>query len=69
MQAAEGQSALAEWRRHWPLVMAGALGYSMIGLQTYAIGPFVAPLEAEFGWSRAEVMLGLTLSNLLGIFG
>ena len=62
-----GQSAREEWRRHWPLPVAAAIGYSMLGLQTYAIGPFVRPLEAEFGWSRAEVMLGLTLSNILGI--
>ena len=62
-----GQSAGEEWRRHWPLPVAAAIGYSMLGLQTYAIGPFVRPLEAEFGWSRAEVMLGLTLSNILGI--
>lgn len=54
-------------QRYWPLVLAGALGYSMLGLQTYAIGPFVQPLEAEFGWSRAEIMLGVSLSILLGV--
>jgi MFS family permease len=67
-EGANGQaSAAMEWRRYWPLPVAGMVGYSMLGLQTYAIGPFVQSLEAEFGWSRAEVMLGLTLSNLLGV--
>ena len=58
----------AEWRQHWHVPAAAAIGYSMFGLQTYAIGPFVIPLEQEFGWSRATVMAGLTLSNLVGIF-
>ncbi len=58
--------ALDEWRRYWVLPVAGAVGYSMAGLQTYAIGPFIMPLEQEFGWSRAEVMIGLTISNLIG---
>lgn len=67
MQPGEPATVRAEWQRYWPLVLAGALGYSMLGLQTYAIGPFVQPLEAEFGWSRAEIMLGVSLSNLLGV--
>jgi MFS family permease len=67
MNSGDKPSAAMEWRRYWPLPVAAAVGYSMLGLQTYAIGPFVVPLEAEFGWSRAEVMIGLTLSNLVGV--
>jgi MFS family permease len=67
MNPGDAPSAGQEWRRYWPLPVAAAVGYSMLGLQTYAIGPFVVPLEAEFGWSRAEVMMGLTLSNIVGV--
>lgn len=59
-------NAREEWRRYGNLPLVAALGYSVMGLQTYAIGPFVAPLEAQFGWSRAEVMMGLTVSNAIG---
>lgn len=68
MNQGTGKGMGAEWRQHWYVPAAAAIGYSMFGLQTYAIGPFVIPLEQEFGWSRATVMTGLTLSNMVGIF-
>ena len=57
------KSAAAEWRGHWPLPFAAALGYSVSVLHVYSIGPFIEPLQQTFGWSRAEVSLGLTISN------
>ena len=68
MAQGTGEGALSEWRHFWWLPMAGAVGYSTFALQTYIIGPFVIPLEQEFGWSRTEVMWGFTLSNLIGVF-
>ena len=68
MSLGTGKGMGAEWRRHWYVPAAAAIGYSMFGLQTWAIGPFVIPLEHEFGWPRATVMAGMTLSNTLGIF-
>ena len=59
--------ALGEWRRNGPIALAGCLGYSAVGLQVYALGPFVLPLEAEFGWSRAGIMTGLTISSTIGV--
>jgi nitrate/nitrite transporter NarK len=59
--------APSEWGRHWPLVLAACFGYSAIGMQVYALGPFVTRLEHAFGWSRAEVMTGLTVSSTLGV--
>lgn len=61
-------SAGSEWRAFWVLPFAAMIGYSTLGLQSYAIGPFVNPLEDEFGWSRADVMLGISISNAVGIF-
>ncbi|MFT4026695.1 MAG: MFS transporter [Novosphingobium sp.] len=60
--------AAAEWRAHWTLALAALAGYSTIGLQSYGISPFVTHLEAEFGWSRSDVMTGISLSNFAGIF-
>jgi nitrate/nitrite transporter NarK len=61
-------SALAEWRSYWPLTLAAMFGYSTIGLQSYGLSPFVTHLEEAFGWTRAQVMTGLSLSNLAGVF-
>lgn len=61
-------SAGAEWRAHWPLALAALVGYSTIALQSYGISPFVPHLEKEFGWSRSDVMMGVSISNATGIF-
>lgn len=67
MAQGEPRSAVAEWRRHGIVPVAAAIGYSTMAIQTYGVGPFVAPLEQEFGWSRAEIMIGLTISNTFGV--
>jgi MFS family permease len=60
----------AEWRKHWYLPFIAGLGYSAIGLQSYALGPFIAPLQQEFGWSRAAIFFGTTIANLgAGLLG
>lgn len=61
------QAGLAEWRAYWTLPLAAMLGYSSIALQSYGISPFVAELERAFGWTRSEVMFGVTVATLLGV--
>ena len=68
MQSGDRQGAATEWRAYWPLTLAALIGYSTIGLQSYGLGPFVPHLEKEFGWTRADVMIGLSLSNAVGVF-
>lgn len=60
-------TALGEWRRYGLLPLAAMVGYSTMAIQTYGVGPFVTSLEAEFGWTRAQIMIGLTISNGLGV--
>ena len=69
MQVVQRGSAAAEWRAHWPLTFSAMVGYSAMGLQTYAISPFVPAVEKAFGWSRADVMIGISVAVMLGIFG
>ncbi len=64
----EPQTALAEWRAHWPLTLAAMIGFSTIGLQSYGFGAFAGPVEKAFGWTRAETMFGVTVAMFLGIF-
>lgn len=61
-------TAGSEWHTWWPLTLAALCGYSVLGLQSYGIGPFVSELEREFGWSRTQVMLGVSISNGIGVF-
>ncbi|HEY8385996.1 MAG TPA: MFS transporter [Porticoccaceae bacterium] len=59
------QSALAEWRRFWFLPTAAALGYATSVIHVYAMGPFIEPLQQDFGWTRAQVSSGITISAFI----
>jgi len=50
-----------EFRRSWPIVAAGALGFGMgiSGLPFYTVGVFVDPLIHAFGWTAADVQSGI----------
>lgn len=58
--------AAQEWRHFWYLPLVAALGYSTAVLHTYGLGPFIEPLQREFGWTRAAISSGLTIAGLLG---
>lgn len=53
-----------EWRRNWPLLLAAMVGISFVSVPTASLGLFMAPLQSEFGWSRAEISGGLTIFAL-----
>ena len=59
-------SAAQEWRQFWYLPLVAALGYSTAVLSSYGLGPFVEPLQREFGWTRASISFGLTIVGLSG---
>lgn len=61
----------SEWRHGWHLV-----GLTMLGLicapttvAPYTIGLFIAPLQAEFGWSRGAIQGAILFSTGLGLIG
>lgn len=64
--AGKNSDAGTEWRRHWPVVLVGVLGMALSTVHIYSAGLFIGPLEAEFGWSRAEITFGFTLLTLIG---
>lgn len=49
------------------LAAALAIGVGMMGVGFYSLGLFVTPLQAEFGWTRAQVSGAATFQQL-GIF-
>ncbi|MDG2002857.1 MAG: MFS transporter [Novosphingobium sp.] len=64
--------ATMEWRKFWTLPIAAALGNSSTVLHVYSMSAFMQPLEETFGWTRAQISLGMpfasTVSSLMGIF-
>jgi MFS family permease len=62
------RTALEEWKAHWPLVVAGLVGFSFYSMVTYSLGTFMGPLEQAFGWSRAQISVGLTIFGLSATF-
>lgn len=62
------RTAASEWRENWSLVMVSMLGVSIAGINFYSQGLFMAPLQAEFGWTRAQVTLGPAIHSILTAF-
>ncbi|WP_235681972.1 MFS transporter [Sphingobium yanoikuyae] len=57
--------AATEWRRHYMLPIAAALGYATSVIHIYGLGPYIQPISDQFGWTRTQVTVGLTLSTLV----
>lgn len=72
--ALTGSPSQIEFRRHWRVVLASALGAGTgaIPLAFYSFGAFIDPLTRAFGWTRAQITaapLFLTLGGLAaGVF-
>jgi MFS family permease len=63
----DGAGAAAEWRSGWPVVVASALGMTLLGVGFFSAGTFIAPLEHEFGWNRAQISAAFTVSATVGV--
>lgn len=61
--------AREEFRRHWPVVLAGMAGTSLGAVPSYGLGLFIHPLETDFGWSRAGISAALTIYAVVGVVG
>jgi MFS family permease len=55
----------SEWRSFWFLPIVAALGYASSIIHVYSIGPFIEPLQAAFGWSRAQITSGIAISAFI----
>jgi MFS family permease len=62
------RTAREEWRQGWALPLAAGLGYGVAVTYAYSLGIFIAPLEAEFGWSRSSITSGLTIVSFTFLF-
>jgi MFS family permease len=55
----------SEWRSFWTLPVAAGFGYSTSVLHTYSLGAFFGPLQKAFGWSRAQIAVGITIAGVI----
>lgn len=56
-----------EFRRGWPALLAATVGLAC-GLATipfYSLSSFMAPLNEEFGWSRAQIGVASTIFTVM----
>lgn len=61
----KNDKAVAEWKAHWPLVLAASVGFSFFSVMIAATGIFFEPLSKEFGWSRTLLSSGPSIANSL----
>jgi MFS family permease len=62
-----------EWRQYGGNIVPCLFGMALVAVHAYALGVVMAPLEQEFGWSRAEIAAGPLVTSvtalLLAVFG
>ncbi len=51
----------------WIALLCGLIGSTTCGMLLYAWSMFIKPLNAEFGWSRAEIAMAFAICCL--VFG
>ena len=64
--AMNAPAAPSEWRANWRLLLASIVCIPVPAAMSYQLGQFMGPLEQEFGWTRAEISVGYSISLLLG---
>ncbi len=50
-----------EWRSGWPLVLCATIGIAVASINYPAIATMMGTITTVYGWSRAEVALGVTI--------
>ena len=57
----------SEWKKHWTLVFAAAIGFSFQSFMSPATGLFMGPLQDEFGWSRTMLSSGSAIGAIISL--
>jgi MFS family permease len=67
MAMADRATALAEWKRHWPLAFVSTAGLTFSPIAVYSLGLVMEPLQQEFGWSRGDITSGMIVVSIFAI--
>ena len=60
-----GPSAAQEWKQHWTLVLASAIGFGFFSVMLSTVGLFMEPVSDEFGWSRTFYSSGASIATIM----
>ena len=63
--SAEAKTAAQEWREGWTMVLSTFVGFSFLSVMTASLSMFIEPISREFGWSRAFVPIGFTVTAVI----
>lgn len=58
----------AEWKNYGVNLAPCLFGMTLVAVHAYALGVVIAPLEEEFGWSRAEISAGPLVTSVTALF-
>jgi len=67
MAVSYGKGALGEWRAHWKVILPCVAGVMLCSAHGHALGVMMRPLEAEFGWARAEISAGFLIIAVVAV--
>lgn len=67
MRIVHYDSAAAEWRAYMPLVLTAMAGVTLSATLTFTLGVMMPSIEAEFGWTRAQISTGPMLVSFAGL--
>ena len=59
--------APSEWRLHGSVLIPSVAGISLVAVHGYSLGVMMGPLQAEFGWSRAEISAGAMIISIIAL--
>jgi MFS family permease len=60
-------SSSSEWRSSWRVLPPCVAGIMMSTAHLYSLGVMIAPLEREFGWTRAQISSGPFIISMIAL--
>jgi predicted MFS family arabinose efflux permease len=59
---------MREWKEGWPLVLTAIVGGIPSTFGILVVGSLIVPLQAEFGWSRADISTATLIGSIPTFF-
>ena len=66
--SAEASAKASEWQQHWTVLIACVAGVTLCAVGGYSLGVMMGPLQAAFGWTRAQITAGPLILSVIAIF-
>src|SRR4051812_11214064 len=60
-------AASREWRKGWPVVVAGFFGFVLLSLGNMSMGAFMIPVTTDLHWTHSQFSAGLIVYAPIGV--